>query len=191
MPERIAQIEHLYRELLAQEEARHKTQVEELSAHYKAQIEELKAHLERTTELLCDKSVRLAESETREDELRKRLRLQLKAAERLCGFLDDVNDAAARLRSSARWQIANPVAAVKAKVSRQKARELLGYGHLEKIVSAYEKWRTTHPEVAAIDNQIQALISGAACVAEQRLAPVEPLMPTRPIEFPVHEEVEI
>ena len=187
VPERIAQIEHLYRELLAQAEARHHQEMEKLSAH----LAQTETQLEHTHELLRSKSIALAKGEAREDELRKRLRLQLKAAEKLCSFLAEVDDAAARLRSSARWQIANPVAAVKAKVSRQKARELLGYGHLEKIVSAYEKWRTTHPEVAAIDNQIQALISGAACVAEQRLAPVEPLVPTRPIEFPIHEEVEI
>lgn len=198
VPERFAQIEHLYRELLAQADARHKTQVEELSAQYKAQVEELMTHLERTNEykaqveeLFRDKSVSLAESEVREDELRKRLRLQLKAAEKLCGFLDDVNKAAARLRSSARWQIANPIAALKAKVSHRKARGLLGYGHLEKIVSAYEKWRTAHPEVTAIDKQIRMLISGASAVVGQRLAPPEPVVPTRPVEFPIHEDVEI
>src|SRR5437762_4346327 len=180
VPERIAQIEHLYQELLAQAEARHKSQVEELNAH-----------LERINQLLRDKSISLAESEVREDELRKRLRLQLKAAERLCRFLDETDDAAARLRSSGRWQIANPVAALKAKVSARKSRALLGYGHLEKVVSAYRKWRTTHPEVAAIDDQIQALISGTLSVPGQRVAPAEPPEPTRPIEFPVHEQVEI
>ena len=60
------------------------------------------------------KSISLAESEAREDELRNRLRQQLKATEKLCHFLDDADDAAAQLRSSARWQIANPVAALKA-----------------------------------------------------------------------------
>jgi len=172
VPERIAEIEDLYRELLRQAEARHKTQVEELTAG------------------LRDKSISLAESEAREDELRKHLRLQLKTAEKLCGFLDEVRDAATRLRSSARWQIANPVAALKAKLSPRKSRALLGYGHLEKIVSAYQKWRAAHPEVAGIDNQIQALLSGAASVPAQRLAPVEPPMATRSIEFPVYEEVE-
>ena len=173
VPERIAQIEHLYEELLTQAEARHKSQVEQL------------------TDQLREKSINLAESEAREDELRKRLRLQLKASEKLCGFLADVDDAAARLRSSARWQFANPVAALKAKLSRRKSRALLGYGHLERIVWAYHKWRGVHLEVAGIDNQIQALISGAASVPAQRLAPVEPPVPTRPIEFPVHKEVEI
>jgi GT2 family glycosyltransferase/glycosyltransferase involved in cell wall biosynthesis len=180
VPERVAQIEHLYSELLTQAEARHKSQVEELTEH-----------VERTNELLREKSISLAESEAREDELRKSLRLQLKAAEKLCGFLAEVDDAAARLRSSARWQIANPIAALKAKFSRRKSRTLPGYGHLERIVSAYQKWRAAHPEVAAIDNQIQALISGAGSVPAQRLAPVEPPIPTRPIEFPVHDEVEV
>jgi GT2 family glycosyltransferase/glycosyltransferase involved in cell wall biosynthesis len=169
VPERIAQIENLYRELLAQAEARHKAQVEELTA----------------------KLILLSESEAREEELRKRLRLQLKAAEKLCRFLDDTDDAAVRLRSSARWQIANPVAALRAKLSPHKSQALLGYGHLENIVSAYRKWRATHPEVAAIDEQIQALISGAVPIRRQRVAPIEPPEPTRPIEFPIHEEVEI
>jgi GT2 family glycosyltransferase/glycosyltransferase involved in cell wall biosynthesis len=169
IPERSAQIEHLYQQLLAQAEAHH----QELS------------------ELLRAKSVSLAESEAREDELRKRLRLQLKAADRLCRFLEEADDAATRLRSSGRWQIANPVAALKAKLSPRKSRALLGYGHLEKIVSAYQKWRSTHPEVTGIDEQIQALISGAFLVPGQRLAPIEPPAPTRPIEFPIHEQVEI
>ena len=172
VPERIAQIESLYRELLTQAEARHKSQVEDL------------------TDQLREKSINLAETEAREDELRKQLRLQLKAAEKLCGFMAEVDDAAARLRSSARWQLANPVAALKAKLSRRKSQALLGYGHLERIISAYGKWRAAHPEVAAIDNQIQAL-SGGATVLAQRLAPVEPLVPRGPIQFPVHEEVEI
>ena len=202
VPERMAQIEHLYRELLAQAEARHKKQVEELSAEYKAQIdelsaeytaqvEELKMHLDRINELLRGKSVSLSESEAREDELRKRLRLQLKAAERLCGFLDDVNEAAVHLRSSSRWQIANPVAALKAKIAPQKSRALLGYGHLEKIVSAYEKWRSKHPEVAAIGHQLQALVSGVDFVGARNLAPVEPPVPSRAIEFTMHDQVEV
>jgi GT2 family glycosyltransferase len=70
---------------------------------------------------------------------------------------------------------------------------------LEKIVSAYQEWRTTHPEVTAIDDQIRTLISGAASAPAQEAAPsatssagvYEPAVPTRPIEFPVHEQVEI
>jgi GT2 family glycosyltransferase/glycosyltransferase involved in cell wall biosynthesis len=173
VPQRIAQIEQLYGELLSQAEARHKELVDELS------------------EQLRDKSIGLAEAESRGDELKKRLRLQLKATERLCRFLDEADDAAARLPLSARWQIANPFAALKAKLSPRKARALLGYGHLEKIVTAYKKWRSAHPEAAAIDEQIQALISGAPLLPGRRLAPVEPPVPAAAIEFPTYEQVEI
>src|SRR4030095_10372931 len=66
VPERIVQIEQLYRELLAQAEARHKMQVEELRAHlakteawHKSQVEELTSHLEELNQLLRDKSISL------------------------------------------------------------------------------------------------------------------------------------
>jgi GT2 family glycosyltransferase/glycosyltransferase involved in cell wall biosynthesis len=180
VPERIAQVEQLYRELLEQAEARHKREVEELSAR-----------LEQTNQLLRDKSISLSESEARKDRLRDRLRKQLQATKKLTRFLEESEDAAGRLRSSARWQIANPVAALKAKLSPSQSRSLLGYGHLEKIVSAYQKWRATHPEITAIDDQIQALVSGVVPAVGQTVAPVKPREPTGPIEFPFHEQVEI
>jgi GT2 family glycosyltransferase len=176
---------------LAQTETRHKAQVEELTGHFNREIEQLRERILTVNELLRKGSVSLAESEGRGEKLGNRLRQQLKATQRLSRLLDEADEAAARLRSSGRWQIANPVAALKAKLSPQKSRHLLGYGHLEKIVSAYQKWRTTHPEVTAIDDQIQALVSGAASAPAQRRAPVEPPAPTRPIEFPLHEQVEI
>src|SRR5947208_12399562 len=52
VPEKLAQIERLYNELLTQTEVRHKRQVEELNAH-----------LEHTNEVLREKSISLAESE--------------------------------------------------------------------------------------------------------------------------------
>jgi GT2 family glycosyltransferase len=187
VPDRIAQIENLYRELLAQAEARHQAQVEELTTH----LAQTEARHKRTDELLRDKTISLAESEARIEDLQKRLRKQLQAAKRLCRLLDEADHAAARLRSSARWQIVNPVAALRARLSPPQARDLLGYGHLEKIISTYENWLAAHPEVAAIDDQIQALTSGAPLHSARRAAPVEPPVPTRPIEFPGHEEVEI
>jgi GT2 family glycosyltransferase len=55
IPERIGQIEQLYRELLAQTEARHKVEIERISDHlakteaqHKAQVEELTTHLAKT-----------------------------------------------------------------------------------------------------------------------------------------------
>lgn len=198
VPERIAQIEQLYGELLAQAEARHTSQVEELKEHlsqieerHKSEVEEFRTHLEQVNELLREKSISLSESEARTEDLRQRLRKQLQATEKLCRFLDEADEAAARLRSSGRWQLANPVATLKAKLSPRKSRSLLGYGHLEKIVSTYQKWRATHPEVAAIDDQIRALISGTDSASPSVLAPNEPPEPVRPIEFPVHNQIEI
>jgi len=55
VPDRFAQIEHLYGELLAQTEARHKAEMEKLSAHlahneelHHAQVKELTTHLAKT-----------------------------------------------------------------------------------------------------------------------------------------------
>jgi GT2 family glycosyltransferase/glycosyltransferase involved in cell wall biosynthesis len=202
VPERLAQIERLYGELLTQAQARHKAQVEELSGHlartearHKAQVEELSGHLARTearleeiNELLRDKSVSLSESEARGEGLRKRLRKQLQATKKLCQLLDEAGNAAARLRSSVRWQIANPLTALKAKLAPERSRDLLGYGHLEKTVAAYKKWRAEHPEAGVIEDEIQALISGGTPYAATA---AEPPAPTRPIEFPVHGEVEV
>jgi GT2 family glycosyltransferase/glycosyltransferase involved in cell wall biosynthesis len=191
VPERIAQIEQLYQELLAQAEARHKREIEQAQARHTARVEELNAHTEQINDLLRDKSISLAESEARAEELRNRLRQQLKASQRLCRFLDETDLAAAQLRSSVRWQIANPVAALKVKLSPSQTQSLLGYGHLEKIVSAYQKWRTAHPEITALDDQIQGLMSGALSGPQRRVAPAEPPEPTHPIEFPIYEKVEI
>ena len=242
VPERIAQIEHLYGELLAQAEARHKAEIEQLSHHlahseerHKAQVEELIAHLGKTeeqyktqieeisahytaeiarhneeiqqlrdrvtqiNELLHSRSISLAQSETWAQELQNRLRHQLQATKRLSRILDDTSNAATRLRSSLRWQIGNPIAAMKAKLSPKKSKHLLGYGHLEKAVSSYEKWRSDHPEIAAIDDEIRALVSGSdsapsrnsAVGATSGKAAFEPPVPTRPIEFPIHDRVDV
>jgi GT2 family glycosyltransferase/glycosyltransferase involved in cell wall biosynthesis len=191
VPDTVAQIEQVYGELLAQAEARHRTESEQLSTHYKREIEQLRDRITEINELLHERSATLAESESRVDDLRDRLCRQLKTTKRLLQLLDETQEAAARLRSSARWQIANPVSALKTKVSPSRSRELLGYGHLEKVVSSYQKWRAGHAEVAAIDDQIRALISGTVVASAQRAAPIEPPVPTRPIEFPVHDLVDV
>jgi GT2 family glycosyltransferase len=189
VPERIAQIEELYRELLAQAEARHKKEVEEAEAQRKTQVEELNSHIEQINDLLRTKSIALADGDAEREELRNRLRQQLKTTKKLCQLLGDVQNAADRLRSSARWQIANPVAALRAKLSRSKQRNLLGYGHLEKVISAYQKWRSAHPEIAAIDDEIQTLVSGS--ISGQRVSLLEPPAPTAPIAFPTHEQIDV
>jgi GT2 family glycosyltransferase len=224
VPERIAQIEHLYGELLAQTEARHKAEIEKISDHlthtenqHKEQVEELVAHLTKTeeqhaeevtqlrdrvmqiNELLHSKSIGLAHSETRVQDLQNRLRRQLQATKRLSRILDDTSIAATRLRSSWRWQIGNPIAALKAKLSPKKSKHLLGYGHLEKAVTSYEKWRNSNPEIAKIEDEIRALVSGSDSASAQNssggAAPAralfEPPVPTRPIEFPIHDQVDV
>ena len=224
VPERLAQIEHLYGELLAQTEARHrveieelKAQIEEISAHYTGEVKQLQDRIEQISahytgevkqlqdrilqinELLRARSISLAENESRAQDLQNRLRKQLQATKRLSRILDDASNAAAQLRSSLRWQIANPVAALKAKISPEKSKHLLGYGHLEKAISSYENWRVTHSEITAIDDEIQSLLSGIASAPTQHSATTAaetastfaPPVPTRPIEFPVHKQVDV
>jgi GT2 family glycosyltransferase/glycosyltransferase involved in cell wall biosynthesis len=173
-----SQVEELSAHLV-QTEARHKSQVEELNAHlvqteaqYKSQVEELSAHLAQTeaqhkteveelrhrvmemNRLLHDKSVSLAEDEKYIAALTDRLRKQLWNTRRLSHLLEDAESAARRLRTSRRWKLANPGATLKAKLSHGKVS--MGYGHLEKIVDTYSKWRTAHPEITKIDDEIKA-----------------------------------
>jgi GT2 family glycosyltransferase len=266
VPDRFAQIERLYGELLAQAEARHtaemeklsghlahseerhkaqvkeltthlakteaahKAQVEELTTHlakteeqYKAQIEEISAHLGKTethytkeieqlrqrimemNSLLHQRSVNLAEDQKYVGELTDRLRKQLQNTRRLSRLLDDTDDAARKLRTSRRWQLANPGAALKAKLAHGKSAP--GYGHLEKIVTAYAKWRKEHPEIKNIDDEIKAAqvpqiprsgqpqtndqVPVSAPGEEVLAVPAGPVLPLTSICFPQHKEVDV
>ena len=193
-----AQIEKLITHL-AKTEEEHKAQVEQITVHYTKEIKQLQDRIVQINELLRSRSVSLAESESRSQELQSRLRRQLQATKRLSRILDDASNAAIRLRSSLRWQVGNPIAALKAKLSPEKSKHLLGYGHLEKAISSYEKWRASHPEIAEIDDEIQGLISGTdpapardpARSPTPSTAAFAPPVPTRPIEFAVHEQVDV
>ena len=88
-------------------------------------------------------------------ELTSRLREQLWNTKKLLHLLDEVESAAARLRSSRRWKLANPVTAIKAKLFPNKVS--LGYGHLERVVASYLQWRASRTEIAKIDDQIKML----------------------------------
>jgi len=88
-------------------------------------------------------------------ELTNRLREQLWNTRKLLHLLDEVESAAARLRSSRRWKLANPVTAIKAKLFPNKIS--LGYGHLERVVASYLQWRASRAEIAKIDDQIKML----------------------------------
>jgi len=87
--------------------------------------------------------------------LTNKLREQLWNTKKLLHLLDEVESAAARLRSSRRWKLANPVTAIKAKLFPNKVS--LGYGHLERVVASYLQWRASRTEIAKIDDQIKML----------------------------------
>ena len=87
--------------------------------------------------------------------LTNKLREQLWNTKKLLHLLDEVESAAARLRSSRRWKLANPVTAIKAKLFPNKVS--LGYGHLERVVASYLQWRASRAEIAKIDDQIKML----------------------------------
>ncbi len=139
--------------------------------------------------------VGLTRTQARVDELTGDLRRQLLATKKLTWLLSETEKSAARLRASRRWKIANPFAALKAFLS---GREVEGYGHLEKIVSDYLQWRPHHPEVYKIDEQIGGL-EHPSLGPPPRLAgpngstavPITPPAPTKPIEFPVRDSVDV
>src|SRR6476660_9379502 len=216
VPDRFAQIERLYGELLTQTEARHKGEMEKLSAHlahtlakteadYNNEIEQLRQRIIDMNALLHQRSVNLAEDEKYIGELTDRLRKQLHNTRRLSRLLDDTDDAARKLRTSRRWQLANPGATLKAKLAGKKAPA--GFGHLERIVAAYSKWRKEHPEIKKSDGEIKAAQvakvprSGqpesdgqepaSASRQDAVAAPVGPVLPLTAICFPQHKEVDV
>src|SRR4030095_1192508 len=136
---------------LVKTEADHKAQVEELTTRYTNEIEQLRQRIVEMNDLLHHRSVNLAEDEKYIGELTDRLRKQLHNTRRLSRLLEDAEDAARTLRTSRRWELANPGATLKAKLAHRKVP--VGYGHLEKIVAAYSKWRKEHPEIKQIDDE--------------------------------------
>jgi GT2 family glycosyltransferase/glycosyltransferase involved in cell wall biosynthesis len=192
---------------LAQTEVAHKAQVEELTTHFNSEIEQLHQRIMEMNSLLHQRSVNLAEEEMYIGELTARLRKQLQSTRRLSRLLEDTEEAARRLRTSRRWKLANPGATLKAKLSDGKTPP--GYGHLEKIVTAYSKWRKEHPELAKIDDEIKAAqvpkipritqtepkeqvanSSAQEAVVAGPTAPVASL-PLASIRFPQQEEVDV
>src|SRR5439155_7763322 len=129
-----------------------------------------------------------------------RLRKELWSVRKLSRLLDDAEKAAARLRSSRRWILANPMAAIEAKLFPGKVS--MGYGHLEKILAAYSEWRASHPEIAKIEEQISALQfatvpkwpgvdSGKNTQSSEAVGPPLPSLPIESIHFATHKDVEI
>jgi GT2 family glycosyltransferase len=183
------------------------------------EVEQLRDRYTQINRLLHSRSVSLAQRERYIIELTDRLRKQLWDTRRLSHLLDDAENAAARLRCSRRWKLANAGAAIHAKIFHGKVS--VGYGHLEKIVAAYSKWRASHPEIAKIDDEIKALqfptvpeAPAAEAVADgkdalliqpvsatvsppgtaEKALPVAAPVPSVPVEsihFPAQEEVDV
>ena len=207
------------------EQQRLKVEIEQIHEGYKAEIKRLNAEQAQTREryeaeleplktelaqlharsleisaLLRSKTISLAEDEHLVIALSERLRKELWALRKLTRLLDDVQSAAARLRSSRRWKLANPLSAIRAKLSS--GQSSIGYGHLEKIVAAYSEWKAAHPEIAKIEDEIRALRRPVATKEPERGletsvqeldapgVPV-PVLPVESICFPTHKNVEV
>jgi len=54
-----------------------------------------------------------------------------------------------------RWKLANPATGIRAKISHGKVSMV--YGRREKTLAAYSRWRASHPEIAKIEDEINAL----------------------------------
>ena len=144
----------------------------------------------QTTRLLQIRNVNLAESEDRVAKLVASVRRHLQSIKKLSRLLHDTDEAARKLRSSRRWKLANPFAALRASFSQKKLR---GYGHLEKVVSTYGAWLRDHPEVSQIDDEIYRFTSPATAFSKTKKPAIkrEPTPPTHPIAFPLQDKVDV
>jgi len=215
------------RDRLTKANSRHQIEVQQLrdrvteaNSQHQIEVQQFRDRVTENNRLLHNRSISLAEQEQRITELTDRLRKQLWDTRRLSHLLDDAKNAAARLRSSRRWKLANPATSIQAKLFPGKVS--MGYGHLEKIVTAYSQWRASHPEIAKIEDEIKKLqfptIPRAAAVelatsrenvndfepvsedAIPQLAPANkapalsppiPSVPVESIHFPTHEKVDV
>ncbi len=190
---------------LVQARESHKGELEQVRQAHEGTLGELaqvRQRFTQTNQLLQDLSVRLFRFETRNTSLTDRLRKQLLETKKLLRLLDQIEDAAVRLRHSRRWKIANPFGALRAALA---GKPVEGFGHLDKNVDKYHSWRTAHPEIKAIDQEIQSLrtyeaaearpgpsLSLEAPITQAESAPApRPPAPPKPIAFPTHEEVEV
>jgi GT2 family glycosyltransferase/glycosyltransferase involved in cell wall biosynthesis len=140
-------------ELLLREQGQRNQLLAELQNESR-RTQELRERFVQTNQLLKQTSVRLSDFESRYAQLRDRLRKVLMEMKRLMRLMDQVDDAADRLRRSRRWKMANPFAALVAAFSR---RPLAGFGHLDRNLEKYRAWRKTFAETKELEQEIQDL----------------------------------
>ena len=151
VPERMAQIENLYRELLA---ASGSSAQERKSRNSAPILRKPRLAIRRSSIARSAKSASSRKKRQPGGKRSARRRAAKASASATEGYKEALpvfgraDDAAARLRSSARWQIANPVAALKAKLSSSQSQRLVR-------LWAFGKDRLRLPEVAnyAIPNR--------------------------------------
>ncbi len=161
-----------------------------------AEAEKLRSRFLQTNDLLQRLSGRASELESRNHSLTERLRKQLLEMKRLVRLLDQIGEAAALLRRSRRWKMANPFSAIRAALVRK---PFPGFGHLDKNVERYRLWRASHPEVDNLADEIQLLRAHKSTLpsaSEKKTSSLTaakqpPSSPTSPIRFPQYEEVEV
>jgi hypothetical protein len=160
-----AELERVQKEH-AQQQASYQAELQSVQTEHAQQQASYQAELQRVQkeharqEASYQAELRMLQAERQRHErsiaeLTDRLRKQLWDTRRLSRLLDEAENAAARLRSSRRWKLANPGIAIQAKLLP--GRVSLGYGHLEKVVAAYSQWRASRPEIAHIDDEIKSL----------------------------------
>jgi DNA repair exonuclease SbcCD ATPase subunit len=119
-----------------------KSQLARQEQHYAAEVEQYKSQVARQERHYT------GEIEVYKSQI-ARLHKQLQDARKLSRLLDNVENVAEQLSNSRRWKLANVGAVIKAKLSRGKVPT--GYDPLDKIVAAYSRWRTSHPEIGKLD----------------------------------------
>ncbi len=151
-----------------------------------SETESLRERLRQADRQIQEAGDRLKESDRRVHLLTGVLRKYLDAVANLRDFLDRVAAAASRLRVSRRWKLANPIPTLRHSLF---GRPLLGPGDLERLVGAYESWKHANREIFQSDAAHSILAA-----TQQALPPISPFPPTvltNPVEFPLHDDVDV
>ena len=113
----------------------YKSQIGTIQQHYINEIDSYKL------QIVSEQRHSKAEAERLECEIGKLRREHVATTRTLMRMLGKVEKAAARLRESRRWKLANLGGVIKSKLAH--GDESPGYGDLDEVVAAYSKWRAS------------------------------------------------